>query len=297
MSCARRSPTGSGSRSTSRRSPTRTTRAEIVRRREAFAPRPRSLPAPSWAAAQHEAGRPGRAPPRALPPAWSRLADALYGAVGQLVVSSGVDSHRADITIVECAKAIAALAGRDEADAEDVLAAAELALGHRLAADPFAPAAPSRAAPPPPRARRGARSRGEPKKSRGPGDVGARARRRRPRSRRRSSSMRVDPAAVFAGRRRLDRARAGAARTAGALVRRPAAGQVHAPPAGSAGRHRHRARRDASGRPRCAAGRAPAGRPAVRTSAAGSASIARRSASASSSTTAGRFTPSGWSRR
>jgi Mg-chelatase subunit ChlI len=55
------------------------------------------------------------------------------------VVRSGVESHRADITIVECAKAIAALAGRDEAGAEDVLAAAELALGHRLAVDPFAP--------------------------------------------------------------------------------------------------------------------------------------------------------------
>ncbi len=68
------------------------------------------------------------------------LSDALYGAVGQVVVRSGVDSHRADITIVECAKAIAALAARGEADAEDVLAAAELALGHRLAVDPFAPA-------------------------------------------------------------------------------------------------------------------------------------------------------------
>jgi Mg-chelatase subunit ChlI len=69
-----------------------------------------------------------------------RLADQLYGAVGQVVIRSGVDSHRADITIVECAKAAAALEGRDEASAEDVLAAAELALGHRLAADPFGPA-------------------------------------------------------------------------------------------------------------------------------------------------------------
>ena len=45
------------------------------------------------------------------------MPDPLYGAVGRLVVGSGVDSHRADIAIVECAKAIAALAGRDEVDA------------------------------------------------------------------------------------------------------------------------------------------------------------------------------------
>jgi Mg-chelatase subunit ChlI len=53
---------------------------------------------------------------------------------------SGVDSHRADITIVECAKALAALAGREEIGSEDVLGASALALGHRRAADPVGPA-------------------------------------------------------------------------------------------------------------------------------------------------------------
>ena len=67
------------------------------------------------------------------------MPDALYAAVGQLVVRSGVDSHRADITIVECAKALAALDGRDEVDGEGILSAAELALGHRVAVDPFGP--------------------------------------------------------------------------------------------------------------------------------------------------------------
>ena len=112
-------------------------RGEVVRRHEAFSADPEGFRT-KWSGTQAETaaalaageGRLGRV----------RVPDELYGAVGQLVVRSGVDSHRADITIVECAKALAALAGRDEVDAEDVLEAAGLALGHRLAADPFAPA-------------------------------------------------------------------------------------------------------------------------------------------------------------
>jgi Mg-chelatase subunit ChlI len=112
-------------------------RAEVVRRREAFSRDPEGFRA-EWAAAQDElAGRIADAEAR-LPAV--RLSDPLYAAVGQVVVRSGVESHRADITIVECAKARAALDGREEATDDDVLAAAELALGHRLAADPFGPA-------------------------------------------------------------------------------------------------------------------------------------------------------------
>ena len=112
-------------------------RAEVVRRREAFSAGPESFRR-AWEAAQAELAERIAAAEARLPAV--RLADQLYGAVGQVVIRSGVDSHRADITIVECAKAAAALEGRDEANAEDVLAAAELALGHRLAADPFGPA-------------------------------------------------------------------------------------------------------------------------------------------------------------
>ena len=49
-------------------------------------------------------------------------------------------SSPADIAIVECAKAIAALAGRTEVEPQDVLDAAQLALDHRLEGDPFGPA-------------------------------------------------------------------------------------------------------------------------------------------------------------
>ena len=48
-----------------------------------------------------------------------RVPDHLYPAVGRVTVKAGVTSHRADVTIVECAKAGAALAGRDEVAAED----------------------------------------------------------------------------------------------------------------------------------------------------------------------------------
>ena len=112
-------------------------RAEVVRRREAFAADPEAFLA-AWADAQAElADRLAAAEERLSA---VRVPDPLYSAVGQLVVRSGVDSHRADITIVECAKAIAALAARDEVTPDDVLDAATLALGHRLAADPFSPA-------------------------------------------------------------------------------------------------------------------------------------------------------------
>ena len=112
-------------------------RAEIVRRREAFSADPAAFRA-RWADAQSELAERVAAAEARLGSV--RLEEDLYAVVGQVVVRSGVESHRADITIVECAKASAALAGRGAANADDVLAAAELALGHRLALDPFGPA-------------------------------------------------------------------------------------------------------------------------------------------------------------
>ena len=112
-------------------------RAEIVRRRGAFGADPGALRA-EWATAQADlaesiAGAEGRL-------GSVRVPDSLYGAVGRLVIGSGVESHRADIAIVECARAIAALDGRTEVGPEDVLDAAQLALDHRLEGDPFGPA-------------------------------------------------------------------------------------------------------------------------------------------------------------
>jgi Mg-chelatase subunit ChlI len=110
-------------------------RAEVMRRREAFTGDAAAMAA-QWAGRQ-DALRARLAEAEARSP---RLPDELYGAIARLVVNTGVASHRADVTVVECAKALAALDAREEVTADDVVGAADLALGHRLPFDPFAPA-------------------------------------------------------------------------------------------------------------------------------------------------------------
>jgi Mg-chelatase subunit ChlI len=61
----------------------------------------------------------------------------LYAAIAQLTLKSEVPSHRADISILKCAKAMAGVEGRSEVEAADIYEAAMLALGHRLPKDPF----------------------------------------------------------------------------------------------------------------------------------------------------------------
>ena len=112
-------------------------RADVMRRREAFAADPSGFRS-GWSGEQAQlAERIARA--RRLLPA-VHVPDGLYGAIARLVLDVGIPSHRADVTTLECAKALAALAGRSEVGRDDVLRAAALALGHRLPADPFGPA-------------------------------------------------------------------------------------------------------------------------------------------------------------
>jgi Mg-chelatase subunit ChlI len=111
-------------------------RAEIMRRREAFTADPKAFLG-AHAQSQSELAEELAVAERLLPDV--RVADHLYPAVARLTVKAGVSSHRADVTILECAKASAALAGRGEVAVEDVARAASLALGHRLPVDPFAP--------------------------------------------------------------------------------------------------------------------------------------------------------------
>ena len=113
-------------------------RAEVMRRRGAFAADPEAFRA-EWAGAQAELAAAIAAAEERLSSV--RVPDELYGAVARVVLGSGVQSHRADIAIVECARAAAVLDGRDEVSSDDILAAAALALGHRIDTDPFAPAA------------------------------------------------------------------------------------------------------------------------------------------------------------
>ena len=58
-------------------------------------------------------------------------------AIAELMASLSVDGHRPDIVILKTALAHAALAGRRQINETDILAAAELALPHRLKRQPF----------------------------------------------------------------------------------------------------------------------------------------------------------------
>ena len=111
-------------------------RAEIMRRREAFTGDPDGFLA---GYTPHQAALAAQVAAAERLLADVRLPAPFYGAVARLVVKAGVASHRADVSIVECAKGLAALAGRQEVEPEDVVEAAGLALGHRLPVDPFAP--------------------------------------------------------------------------------------------------------------------------------------------------------------
>jgi Mg-chelatase subunit ChlI len=111
-------------------------RAEVIRRRESFTSDPDAFGS-RWAAAQASLGASVAEAERMLGAV--HVPEPLYEAVARLTTGAGVTSHRADVTIVECAKAIAALDGRREVEPEDALEAAELALGHRLPVDPFGP--------------------------------------------------------------------------------------------------------------------------------------------------------------
>jgi Mg-chelatase subunit ChlI len=111
-------------------------RAEIVRRREAFSRDPDGFTA---AFAGDEAGLAAAIVRAGELIGAVHVPDALYEAIAALVTSFGIGSHRADISLLECAKALAALDGRDEVTARDVRDAAGLALGHRVTADVFGP--------------------------------------------------------------------------------------------------------------------------------------------------------------
>jgi magnesium chelatase subunit D len=112
-------------------------RATIMRRRQAFTADPGEFGA-EWAEAQRGLARDVRRAEELMRVV--TVPDPLYVGIASLVLHVGAASHRGDVTILECARALAALAGRDVATREDVLEAAGLALGHRLPADPFGPA-------------------------------------------------------------------------------------------------------------------------------------------------------------
>ena len=65
------------------------------------------------------------------------LPEPLFDTVARVCTALQVDGHRADITMLKTARALAALEGRTEAGMEELRRAAELALPHRLRRAPF----------------------------------------------------------------------------------------------------------------------------------------------------------------
>jgi Mg-chelatase subunit ChlI len=112
-------------------------RAEVVRRREAFTADPTGF-VERWRTEQEALARNIRAVSHKVGDV--RVPDELYEGLAGLALRLGIGSHRADVTILQCAKALAALAGREAVGSDDVVGAADLAFGHRLPADPFGPA-------------------------------------------------------------------------------------------------------------------------------------------------------------
>ncbi|MDQ4085889.1 MAG: ATP-binding protein, partial [Actinomycetota bacterium] len=109
-------------------------RAEVVRRRLAYEADPDGFAA-QWAAADRAVGD-RIAQARALLPS-VELTDAALALVASVCASFEVDGMRADLVIARASRAHAAWAGRREVTAEDVRAAARLALPHRRRRDPF----------------------------------------------------------------------------------------------------------------------------------------------------------------
>lgn len=111
-----------------------TQRVEVVKRRAAFEDDPAAF-AERWAAETQKTKAAIAAAIGAYPHV--KAADAILFAIAERSLKLGVDGHRSDIIMLKAAKALAAWAGRDEVCAEDVDAAASLALVHRVRRRPF----------------------------------------------------------------------------------------------------------------------------------------------------------------
>lgn len=109
-------------------------RVEVVKRRAAFEDDPAAF-AERWAAETQKTKAAIAAAIAAYPHV--KAADAILFAIAERSLKLGVDGHRSDIIMLKAAKALAAWAGRDRVLAEDVEAAASLALVHRVRRRPF----------------------------------------------------------------------------------------------------------------------------------------------------------------
>ena len=109
-------------------------RKEVIHRRLAFETDPAGFCASFEPEQEKLRGRIARAqeilPQIALP-------EPLFDTVARVCTTLRVDGHRADITMLKAARALAALDGRMEAEQKDLMKAAKLVLPHRLRRAPF----------------------------------------------------------------------------------------------------------------------------------------------------------------
>ena len=109
-------------------------RMAVVRTAEAFDTDPERFRR-TWAKPQKELERRIRRARRLLPR--TTIGDDLLRVVAEACIALEVRSHRAEITVVRTARAIAALAGRRDVSAGDIKEAMALALPHRMRRRPF----------------------------------------------------------------------------------------------------------------------------------------------------------------
>jgi len=109
-------------------------RMEVVRRRTAYDEDPEAF-ATAHAQADAELGARLALARDMLPKVG--VPDAFLRRIVETAIEMEVDGHRADLTMLKAAKALAALDGRDVVEAPDVRRAAEMALPHRMRRNPF----------------------------------------------------------------------------------------------------------------------------------------------------------------
>ncbi len=109
-------------------------RKEVVRRRLAFEKDPAAF-CLDYEGRQEELRRSVRRAQELLEQV--ELPEAAFDGVARVCAALHVDGHRADITMIKTARALAALDGRTRVEESDLRRAAELALPHRLRRAPF----------------------------------------------------------------------------------------------------------------------------------------------------------------
>ncbi len=109
-------------------------RVEIIKRRLAFETDPAAF-RQQWAEADAELARTIVAAKTSLPR--TSLSEAVLETAAKLAVAMETDGHRADIVMMKCARANAALEGRERVSFEDLQLAARLVLPHRIKRSPL----------------------------------------------------------------------------------------------------------------------------------------------------------------